>query len=50
MFMDENFFNDECPMCGDEGAYFDFDHWECPNCDYSWGWIDYEGEEENGDT
>jgi predicted RNA-binding Zn-ribbon protein involved in translation (DUF1610 family) len=35
--MDENFLNSECPMCGDEGAYFDFNHWECPNCDHSWG-------------
>jgi uncharacterized Zn ribbon protein len=44
--MDENFLNSECPRCGDEGAYFDFNHWKCPNCDHSWGWYDYEIKEE----
>jgi|GEM_PF-4778571 len=28
---------EECPMCGDEGAYFNGVEYECPNCGYTWG-------------
>ncbi|TAG85690.1 MAG: hypothetical protein EAZ20_14455 [Bacteroidetes bacterium] len=38
--------NVECPECLSEGAYFDGLCFVCPNCDYEWGEIEDEDEDD----
>ena len=37
-----SFLNTECPECGSEDAYHDACEYVCPNCDHTWGEMNFE--------